>query len=224
MKQVYFVTEGVTDQIILEGLIEYWMAGEDFLSSRIQPPSSAYADTTESPLSQGWRGVMTWCGSPRPDICRSREEVLRRADILVIHVDADVARDKSFSNPAYTLVIPPVSPMCDHVHSVLSGMFGGSVPNKVVFCVPSLDLEAWVLASLYPGLADMNMPIECLEVPASLLVSRNPYRLVRSKGGTLKKLPDRYKLALSKFVSGWADCLVRAPEAAKFEAKVKALL
>ena len=57
MKLVYFVTEGVTDQIVIQGLVEHWLGDEDFVPNRIQPPSSAYAEGQDSNFSEGWRDV-----------------------------------------------------------------------------------------------------------------------------------------------------------------------
>lgn len=125
MRQIYFVTEGVTDQIMLEGLIENWLDNEDFLPIRIQPPSSAYADAMETTLSQGWRGVVAWCGSQTESTKQSREEVLIKADLLVIHVDADVARDANFLKPHFADLIPPIEPLCEHVRGGLAFHFGG---------------------------------------------------------------------------------------------------
>jgi hypothetical protein len=38
MKRIYFVTEGRTDQIVIQGLLEQWMGKEDFIPIHIQPP------------------------------------------------------------------------------------------------------------------------------------------------------------------------------------------
>ena len=65
MKRIYFVTEGLTDQIVIRGLIEEWLGDEDFTVSRIQSPSSDYAAGLDSNLSEGWKGVLAWCAGKR---------------------------------------------------------------------------------------------------------------------------------------------------------------
>lgn len=227
MKNVYFVTEGPTDQIVLEGLIALWL-GEDFVPRRIQPPDSAYAADLDSNLSDGWKGVVAWCGGKRLDGTAGRDEALQRADCLVIHVDADIASDPAFRTPAFAGPCPPAAIAANWVRNHLTALFGGVLPPRVVFCVPAQDLEAWVLCSLHPDIADSNMPIECRAVPAALLVQRLPHKLVRSKGGKLKKLTRRYGESLASIVRGWPNCVEGTPprcnEALRFEQEVRAVL
>lgn len=99
MKTVYFVTEGKTDQIVLEGLISTWLGEQDFLARVVQPPSSAYAEELDSALSEGWKGVVAWCQGARAAGPAGRNEVISKADCLFIHIDADVAFDPDFKNP-----------------------------------------------------------------------------------------------------------------------------
>jgi hypothetical protein len=75
MKRIYFVTEGYTDQIIIQGLIEQWLGDEDFTVSHIQPPSSAYAEGLDSNLSEGWKGVLAWCSGQRMGGKAGRDEI-----------------------------------------------------------------------------------------------------------------------------------------------------
>src|SRR6266568_2046829 len=113
MKNVYFVTEGPSDQIVLEGLIARWLGATDFISRHIQPPSSAYADGLDSNLSTGWKGVLTWCEGKRPYGPAGRDEALGLADCLIIHTDADVATDPDFKAPAFDGPCPPARGACD---------------------------------------------------------------------------------------------------------------
>lgn len=106
MKRIYFVTEGATDQIVFQGLIERWL-GEDFIARQIQPPSSAYAEGLDSNLSEGWKGVLAWCAGRRADGAAGRDEALRQADCLIIHTDADVATDPTFLAPPFNGPVRP---------------------------------------------------------------------------------------------------------------------
>jgi hypothetical protein len=224
MRQIYFVTEGVTDQIVLEALIAHWLGDADFLSNRIQPPSSDYAEPFETQLSQGWRGVLAWCSAVSESLRVSRDTVLSKADILVVHVDGDVARDNGFSVPAFSADIPPVEALCDHVRRRIAELFGGDLPANVVVCVPALDLEAWLVAGLHPEVADEHEPIECFDNPAQLLLGRAPHRMIRMKDGRFRKVTERYKDAVDAFLASWAECVARAPQAGVFEAHTRGLL
>jgi hypothetical protein len=90
-----------------------------------------------------------------------------------------------------------------------------------------MDMEAWVLCSLHPDVADKHMPIECRPEPGALLVQLPP-RLVRRQDGSLKKKTARYRAHQDRIASGWSNCAggdpLRCPEAARFDAEAKRVL
>lgn len=227
MKTVYFVTEGPTDQIVIQSLIEHWLGEEDFIPRHIQPPSSAYAEGLDSNLCEGWKGVLAWCAGKRPVGPAGRDEALKQADCLIIHTDADVATDPDFKSPSFEDSCPPARNACDWVRDHLSASIGGN-PSNVVLCVPAQDLEAWVLCALHPEVADANSPIECHPEPEALLAVQKSPRLVRNKDGRLRKETAKYRSSLPKIVKGWPNCAAgkdpRCPEAARFEQDAKRVL
>lgn len=228
MKCIYFVTEGVTDQIVIEALVTQWLGSEEFLPRHIQPPSSAYVDGLNTNLSDGWKGVLAWCAGRRAGGTAGRDEALAQADCLIIHTDADVAIDSDFKNPAFSGPCPPAYNACNWVRDHLISLFGRKFPPNVVLCVPSQDLEAWILCALHPDIADLYKPIECRVEPGSLLVQRSPYRLVRRKNGALKKELSKYRDSLRAIAAGWSNCTdgvsPRCPEAVRFETEAKDIL
>lgn len=228
MKYIYFVTEGPTDQIVIEGLITKWLGNEDFIPRHIQPPSSAYADGLNTNLSDGWKGVLAWCKGTRINGPAGRDEAISLADCLIIHTDADVATDPKFKNPAFAGTCPPASNSANWVRHHLAASLGSDLPPKIVLCVPAKDLETWVLCALHPDIADQNMPIECKREPGALLVQRSPHRLVRKKDGRLKKETDKYKNSLQAILLGWSNCTEgdqpRCPEAVRFEREARLVL
>ena len=221
MKCIYFVTEGQTDRIVLEGLVEHWLE-EDFISRHIQPPSSAFVEDMDTVLSEGWKGVLAWCDGKRPHGLAGRNEAFQLADCIIVHTDADVATEADFKTPVFSGNCPPARNVTDWVRNHLAQLLGPQ--QKTVLCVPAQDLEAWITCALHPDVADQHMPIECKQNPASLLIQRNPYRLVRSKDGRFRKVTTNYSNALSKIIQGWADCTTRCPEALRFEQEVKSIL
>lgn len=228
MKRIYFVTEGRTDQVVIQGLVEQWLGEEEFTVSYIQPPSSAYAEGLDSNLSEGWKGVLAWCAGQRMGNPAGRDEAFRQADCLIIHMDADVATDADFKAPAFDGPCPPAGNACDWVRNHLTELLGGNLPSNAVLCVPAQDMEAWVLCALYPGVADDNAPIECRQEPGALLVQRTPYRLVWRKDGRLKKEVSRYQNNLSRIVKEWPNCTAgdepRCSQAVRFEQEARRVL
>jgi hypothetical protein len=213
MKTIYFVTEGQTDQVVLEGLVAHWLEGEDFDPRHIQPPTSAYSGGLSSNLSQGWKGVLAWCAGQRPSGAAGRNEALRLADCLFIHTDADVASDPAFKTPPYPNGLQNPRGACNWVRQHLTGALGGGLPPNVVLCVPAQDLEAGVLCALHPDVADKYMPIESRKTPGTLLNQRKPYKL--------KKTARSYEENRDSIIADWGDCTSRCPEAMRFEIEAR---
>jgi hypothetical protein len=227
MKTIYFVTEGNTDQIVLEELVAEWLDGEDFISRPIQPLSSDYATDLESNLSEGWRGVLAWCRGEQRRVDYGRDKAIQEADCLFIHIDADVAKDRDFNDPTFQGSCPPAQDACDWVRNHLIAQFGAELPANVVLCVPAQDLESWVLCALHPDIADQYSPIECRSEPGSLLVQLAPHKLVRRKDGRLRKESAKYRKSVNAIVRGWHNCVdgqlvnARCPEAVRFEMEAR---
>jgi len=228
-RTIYFVTEGLTDQIVIQGLIEDWLGDEDFVPRHIQPPSSDYVEGLDSHLSKGWKGVLDWCAGKRTVGPAGRDEALRQADCLIIHTDADVASDPAFKSPPFNGSCPPAKLACDWVRDHLAKSLGESLPINVVLCVPAQDLEAWVLCALHPDVADAKAPIECYEEPCQLLAIQQTPRLVRNKDGRLRKVTASYRASVPKIVNGWQLYCTsgdepRCPEAVRVEQDAKRVL
>lgn len=222
MKTIYFVTEGKTDKIVIQGLLEKWLGEEDFVVRHVQPPTSAYVEDLDTNLSEGWKGVVDWCKGGRSTGPAGRDEAIRLADCLIVHVDADVALDPDFKNPPFVPVLPlDIDSQCEWVCDTLQQFFDHSALEKILFCIPAQDLEAWIVAALHPDVAIEHDPIESRKEPAALLVQRAPHRLVRRKDGKLKKQLGKYENSAQKIAQGWerniSGQLVACVSANRFE-------
>ena len=114
------------------------------------------------PLGAGWPGVYRWCkqAAQRGAGRLSNDALLfAKYDLLVLHLDADVA-SKTYEEGSVAadvqdgalpceLGCPPASATTAALRSVLLSWCGeGGTPNRTVTCIPSKNTEAWVLAAL----------------------------------------------------------------------------
>jgi hypothetical protein len=83
------VAEGPTDTMLLKALIDMLLLGRHRYVE-IQPKPSKTGAFGE--YGGGWHGVRAWCQTLAKD-SRKRKAHLQPLDMLIIHVDADVARD-----------------------------------------------------------------------------------------------------------------------------------
>lgn len=219
----HLVCEGPTDRIVIEAAIRSLLGGSDFILTQIQPETSLFAGNA-GPHGGGWKGVRSWCYSMVAESGSLRDSsALVFADLLIVHIDADVADENEVScgKPC-----PPASHTTDSLRAVLLGWAGETIlPAKVVFCTPSKNTESWVVAALYPNDRIISAGIECHANPAAILCSKPaPQRLVRRKDNRYRKLEDRYKAKATVFTNAWNSIRKICSEAERFSVEFETAL
>jgi hypothetical protein len=151
------VAEGPTDRVVLEAAIARLLNARPFVLNQLQPEQSL----AFGPHGGGWGGVYRWCqqatirsgGSLRGD------PLFEFHDVLVLHLDADVANERYQSanireNPGdlpCAEPCPPAQATTDRLREVLLRWVGEpTMPDRAVLCVPSKSTDAWVVAALFP--------------------------------------------------------------------------
>ncbi len=208
--RVHVVCEGPTDTVVLESALTVAL-NKPLIVTQIQPESDALNDL--GPRGGGWKGVRAWCRQSQANFGRIADSPsLLQADLLVVHVDADIAADPEIDceQPC-----PPVDPIVEYLKTTLLGWMGEEVcPQGVLFWIPSKATESWVFAGLYPGELD-DMDIECVPDPAALLHSK-PEKLVRTKQGRLRKNVEKYRDVSERLVRNWQHIIHACSGAAQF--------
>jgi hypothetical protein len=130
--RIALVAEGVTDQVIIEAALRAILR-RPFVLTLLQP------EATRPELGGGWCGVLKWC---REFAARGwgrleDDPSLELFDLIVLHVDADVA-EKSYSDCGGAFATPtaewhplpsphdcpPISPSVDAIQSAISSWLG----------------------------------------------------------------------------------------------------
>jgi len=221
--RVSYVVEGATDFIVLDTIVEKLLGSADYIPTQIQPPSSEYA-AGRGPLGVGWKGVLRWCeaeGNTQSGF--NSGLTLSNCDLLVIHVDADIAHEADLSHENLKAPCPPAKATCDRIRDYLTKLIGNNVPTKVVLCVPAQCTEAWVYCALHPSEAALWADLECRDEIERVLIGK-PDKLVRDKGGSAKKLPERYRVVAPRLGSGWLHAIRLCAEAMRFNHELETAL
>lgn len=219
---VAIVAEGPTDQVLLEAATRA-SASREFRFLTIQPESSD-AFGGFGPHGSGWKGVRRWCR----EVANAGGGVIQfispsygsRIDLLLVHVDADIASDPELGEerpcpPAYSTV----ERLLEHVRGWLDLP---SVPAVIVLVIPSKSTEAWVVAAL-AARGKRTLPnVECIASPARLL-TRRPFKHLATKGGQPKKDVDVYQRELAPVMADhWREVCTACGEARRFANAVAA--
>ena len=149
-------------------------------------------------------------------------------DVLVIQVDADVARRK-YSDYMITDApnddlpcekdCPPSSATTDALRAVMLGWLDEvSVPPGAVLCTPSKSIETWVLVALFPD--DESARRANIECRWDGEVRLRKYGLIRSG----QKLLDEYRANEDGIRTAWQDVRGKCSEANRFSEQFLALV
>jgi hypothetical protein len=190
--RVALVAEGPTDHVVIEAALRSMLKERPFVLTQIFPEGS----TSFGELGSGWVGVYRWChkSARRGQGRLSSDEILfQNCDLLILHLDADVA-GYSYNDGSITpdstdgalpcaLDCPPPSDTTNVLRMVLLSWCGeAATPARTVICMPSKSTEAWVVAALFPrDLAMSNNSIECHPNPESRLGQQPKANRLRKK-------------------------------------------
>ncbi len=215
--RVAFVSEGPTDVVVIEAAISRILDERPYVSTYLHPEQSL----AFGPLGTGWGGVFRWCqqAAVRGRGYLSGDPLFDFHDVLILHLDADVASKNyaeanihdSFGDLPCVEPCPPSQTTSDRLRTVLLRWVGEtSTPARAVLCVPSKNMDAWVLAALFPNDSVVRRgDLECLENPGSRL-GQQP------KGVRIGKTVREYEKNRETIRNAWTRVTTVCTEARRF--------
>jgi hypothetical protein len=220
--RVAFVVEGPTDRVVLEAAISQILDGRPYIPIQLQPEQSA----AFGQLGTGWGGVFRWCqqAAARGGGSLSGDPVFQFQDVLIVHLDADVADgtysdaniQNGFGDLPCSQPCPPARATTDRLRRVLLGWCGSvDTPHRTVLCVPSKSTEAWVLAALFPNNREVRSGyLECVQDPG-LRLRQQPI------GRRIRKAVAEYREYSEALSEAWTRVTGICAEAQRFDAEFR---
>lgn len=233
------VVEGTTDLIVIQAALGSILAGQTYTITQLQPESSdGLEDGGFGSTGSGWGGVYRWCRhilSMGEDL--TNHPSLQRFDIIIIHVDADVAEknynDANIHNPANDDLpcVKPCPPAGDSVQALKHVVLGWldlveQFPESFVLCIPSKCTEAWVSVALY-GQTERNIVnnIECrADIENYLAQKPARERLIRNRDGRMKKITASYSERSVQITEQWNYIAQNCEQANIFSEDISAVM
>lgn len=230
------VVEGPTDRLVLEAVLCALLPvePEEHRFFALQPNS------TLGETGAGWKGVRRWCRQISQSPAAGLEFLLSGAagpplDLLVIHVDADIAGESDLQEGVAVPIdgvvqpCPPASATAEQLRHVLEAWLNlDELPRQVVLAIPAQDMETWTFAALFPQAAlCQQADYECLgrgskSHPAFLLSLRQYGAHLRRKDGSIKKPVNVYRRLAPRIVCNWAGVCRICTQAERFSQDVVA--
>ncbi len=226
--RIALVAEGPTDRIVLDAALSSILGDRRYILRLLQPEDSlAFAPpSASSGRGKGWGGVCLWCrnthqrggGTLRQDL------VFETYDLLIVHLDADVAgcrySDCGLPDDVGDLPCdepcPPPSTTVDRLRCVILRWVGETeLPPHTVLCIPSKSTETWVVAALFPDDKEMQRKgWECHPNPATRLAAQ-------PKSDRLKKTEMNYRGIQDRLAAEWPRVCSLLGEAERFSEAVR---
>jgi hypothetical protein len=159
--RIALVAEGATDTVIINAALRAILGSRSFILTQLQP------EATRPEMGGGWCGVTKWCHETRLrcDTMQGTDHTLNDFDLLIIHLDIDVActsyadcsltaeamaREFGWATlPCDAQPCPPVSATCDQIEVVLKSWLGQLSPiQRTLYCLPAQSSGAWLAAAV----------------------------------------------------------------------------
>jgi hypothetical protein len=227
--RIALVSEGITDFDVLKTAIDSMLKGRSFDLKLLQPEGSvAFTGAGNAgAFGGGWKGVYKWClqAALRGGGALRGDPLFISYDLLVLHLDADVAHEDPANDaidPLPNLIgllpcerpCPPASATTEALRLVILSWVGeAQIPPRTVLCTPSKSTEAWVMASLFPKDKEMTkMGWECHPSPGDRLAPAG-----RLAGERLAKRHADYEARASDLRLAWPNISGKLSEAMRFQ-------
>lgn len=207
------VVEGPTDRLVLQAILDKLCPGEH----RYFPLQPA---ETFGEIGTGWKGVRRWCRETWQREGASLDKILSgdtgpALDLLMIHVDADIATERDLQEgddtpiPDVQQPCPPAETTANQLRHVTARWLQRyDFPPSVILAVPAQDTESWAFAALFPD-DDLcaRDDYECTRTghdhPGYRLTLRRYGRVLRRTDGRIKKPIRQYRQIAPQIATAW---------------------
>ena len=221
--RIAIAVEGSTDPVVFRAIIDSVLPDAEYELQTLQPEESVAFGR-----GAGWAGVDRWCRQAANEGggTITGSSVMSYHDVLLVHVDADVAgktyagahiHGPVFDDLPCELPCPPARDTTDRLRMVVLRWLGETTcPDRVALCTPSKNIEAWVVAAIWPDNPLLRRSDwECRSDPGAQL-SRLPKRQ------RIRKTPADYERHAGRIVDGWRNVATGLLEASRFQAELAA--
>lgn len=159
--RIALVAEGSTDYEIIHAALKAILA-TPFVLTLLQP------EPMQPHIQGGWGGVLKWCHSTglRHTGSLDTDPTLAQFDVLIIHLDADVAhmhysdcgsavdalaQQLGWASLPCSQACPPAAAACLKLRIVLASWLGrATLGRKTALCLPAQSIGTWLAAAVLP--------------------------------------------------------------------------
>ena len=141
MKSVALIAEGVTDQLILDAVLQAYFRGDGCYVVGLQPLLD-FTDRKVEGAQGGWGHVFRYC-----DCADKIMDALAFNDVVVIQIDTDICQEYGVSHTGEEDCEHMISIVTDLLHQRLlsAGIDERTIHERVICAVCINSIECWLL-------------------------------------------------------------------------------
>ncbi len=222
--RIALVAEGPTDYEVIQAALKAVLANP-FVMTLLQP------EATQPKLGTGWCGVLKWCheADQRHNGPLETDPTLVGFDLLIIHVDVDVAglqypncgpsvetwaKKNSWESLPCSQFCPPISDTVNALVPVIQSWLGRvTLGDRTILCLPAQSSGTWLAAAVLPPGDPLLVGGEC-DLTLEEKLSRLP------KTQRIKKSKREYQAHAPHLTQQWGQVKQLCSQAADFEQAV----
>jgi len=152
------VTEGLTDQIVIENILAGYFDSSDLDIRQLQPERDK--DNENKSTYGGWTLVFDYCKS------RDFQEALQFIDYIIIQIDTDVSEDYNIPKQDENGEFTPqqlIEKVIEKFRGAIGDNFYSTYQQKIIFAISVHSIECWLLPLYYTDQKKKSKFKNCLE-------------------------------------------------------------
>jgi hypothetical protein len=152
------VTEGLTDQIVIENILAGYFDSSDLDIRQLQPERDK--DNENKSTYGGWTLVFDYCKS------RDFQEALQFIDYIIIQIDTDVSEDYNIPKQDENGEFTPqqlIEKVIEKFRGAIGDNFYSKYQQKIIFAISVHSIECWLLPLYYTDQKKKSKFKNCLE-------------------------------------------------------------
>ena len=192
MVNIGIISEGITDQIVIEYILVGLLQNDDLSIDPLQPTRDA-TDEDLATSTGNWDKVFEYCESSR------FEYAVLNTDFVIVQVDADIFTTKEISEK-YKLYFGSDISVEDcvlQIQNMLIGLIGvdfyASYSSKIIFAISVDSIECWLLPIYYQNQSKQaSKTVNCLNALNQVLSKQESYTIDKKKPQYYRKASKPY--------------------------------
>jgi len=170
-----FITEGVTDQVVIEYILNGYFDTDDIDINELQPLRDE-TDQNRSKNYGGWKLVFDYCESAK------FKEAFQFNDYIIIQIDTDVSEEvhydisKQDENGKVLEVIDLIKRVKEKFKNLMGENFFNSHEEKIIFAISVHSIECWLLPLYYTDKKRYKI-VNCLRTLNSALNKKEDFTI-----------------------------------------------